>query len=389
LQDRAVRILRERFGKRAHWVGVAPGRVNLIGEHTDYNDGLVLPVAIDRYCAAAAAPASGGGRLYSAELDAEIEFEAGKQLAVGKAGHGLARGSPMSTVAGVVGEYQRLGAARGNLEIVVTGNVPMGAGLSSSAAAAIAVACVLEAAWEVRVAPVERARLCQRAEQEFGGVPCGIMDQLASIMGRPGCALLLDCQTLEIREIPLPSAEVAIVVAHTGVPRLLAAQGYSARRSVCGRAAEAMGLASLRGANLATLGRSAARMNAEEYRCAHHVITENERVRKGAVLLASRDYQGFGTLMYDSHASLRDDMRVSCPELDGLVESAAGVSGVFGARMTGAGFGGCIVALAPPEAAVNLDGALREGFARRFGYPCEVWTLRGAAGASGSRAHQA
>lgn len=354
-----VRAFESRFGGSPAFVVRAPGRVNLIGEHTDYNDGLVMPVALAQRCAAAAAPRDDGLlRLVAADLAPPRNvFE-----------HDLGatppdlRGRWQAYTLGPAAMCAALAGRRVGADVAIASDVPIGAGLSSSAAAEVAVASAVSSLWGVALPPLDLARLCQRAEHEFAGVPCGLMDQMASVFGREGCAMLIDCRDNRVEHVPLPPAgAAALVVADSGVRHSLAAGQYAARRAACAAAARALGLASLRDADEATI--NAAGLPRERRDCALHVVRENERVRAFAAAVRAGDLPAAGARMNESHESLRDLYRVSCAELDALVRAAQSVPGVFGSRMTGGGFGGCTVTLCAPRAVAPLlaalDGALR------------------------------
>jgi galactokinase len=297
----------------------APGRVNLIGDHTDYNDGFVLPLAIDRDCRVA-------GRATEGEL--RLRYEGGGD-------------DNSQRIALAVREALGL---RVGLDADVTSTVPVGSGLSSSSAFAVALATAFCAAAGVTLPPEEVARACQAAETAATGVPGGIMDQLTSVRGREGCALLIDCRTLEVSPAPLGGLEVVVV--DSGLPRRLAHSEYGERRSHCESVARRLGLAALRDASLDQV--------ADDPR-ARHVVTENARVLAAADALRAGDGEAVGRLMLASHASLRDDYQVSTPELDVLVERLV-AAGALGARLTGAGFGGCVVGLAAPGEGERVAG---------------------------------
>lgn len=318
----------------------APGRVNLIGDHTDYTGGLVLPMAIDRWTTVTGTRGGARIRLVSEQQrePADLPVPVGDLAAV--------RPSWARYVAGVAAELGPL--ARGFVGTVVS-SVPTGSGLSSSAALEVAVALALGGE---HLAPVELARLCQRAEQRASGVPCGIMDQLTSVAGVEGHAVLIDCHTLAVEPVPLPD-DVEVVVVHSGEHRALAGSAYAERAAQCAAAEAELG--PLRLADQAAVGR----LTDPVLRCrARHVVSENERVRQFAAALAGGDLALAGRLMVASHESLRDDFEVSTATLDRLVARLVDTSGVLGARLTGAGFGGCVVALTRP-------GALTEGWVVR------------------------
>jgi galactokinase len=341
--------LRKRY-RREGQVATAPGRVNLIGEHTDYNDGFVLPAAIDRFCALAFARNEDGVvRGYSLT---EREERSAKLDELSPPG----RGSWFDYAAGVLWAHQARSIPVAGMDFVVGGDVPIGAGLSSSAAFELAVArAVIElgsAPWNGR----EEALIAQRAENEFVGMPCGIMDQMAAALSREGSAMLLDCRSLEIEPVPLPRT-LLIAVLDTGTRRSLTESGYEERRRSCEEAASALGVSFLRDASVELLERARHDLPDTSYRRALHVVTENERTREMAVALRDFDRERVGRLMRDSHESLRDLFEVSSPALDRIVEIAWRHPATVGARMTGAGFGGSAVALVEARAA---EGFVRE-----------------------------
>jgi galactokinase len=312
----------------------APGRVNLIGDHTDYTGGLVLPMAVDL---GTTVEGVRGGPVVRLRSDTEPD-EAVVPLAVGDP----AAVAPAWAryVAGVVAVVRPGTGFTGR----VTSTLPVGAGLSSSAAleVAVALACGFEGT------PLELALACQRAEHLASGVPCGVMDQLTSAAGVAGCALLIDCGALTVEPVPVPD-DLWVVVVDSGERRALAGSAYAERRASCEAAAAVVG--PLREASLADL---AAIADPVVRARARHVVTENARVRDFAAALRAGDAASAGALMVASHRSLRDDFGVSTPALDACVERLCATPGVFGARLTGAGFGGCVVALCEP-------GALHEG----------------------------
>ncbi len=379
LAAQAAALLRKRWDRSPSWLAAAPGRVNLIGEHTDYNGGFVLPLAIDRHVVIAAAPAVGAGprlRLYSQALDAETE--------VGLAGPVSPEGPAWASyVRGVVDGMWRRGARPPALDAVVVSDLPLGGGLSSSAALEVASATLLAAAAGASLSPLETARLCQEAEQRFAGVPCGIMDQLASALGDPAGALLIDCQSESVRPVPLAAA-AGVLVTNSQVQHALADGAYARRRAECAEAARLLAVPDLRGASPAAVEAARARLGDPIYQRARHVVGENARTLAAAAALAANDNRAAGALMYESHRSLRDDYAVSCPELDLLVDLAAEVGeagGVWGARLTGGGFGGCTVTLVRADRAGAVAETLAREYARRTGRQTTPFLARPARGA--------
>ena len=344
-EQKAARAYGEQFGGEPDLVASAPGRINLIGEHTDYNGGFVLPCAIDRRIAVG----TGGGfetRLYSADFDEMREagdkdgswadYPRGVAWAMGEAGHEV-----------------------GSFKAAFAGDVPLGSGLSSSAAIEAATALALDALFGLGISHKDLAVLCQRAENDFVGVASGIMDQYASLLCEPGAALLVDCRSLEARSVPLDlaAADLVLVVCDTRVERGLADTGYNDRRATCERASRTLGLEELRDATETDLDR----LSGEELKRARHVVSENARVLEAVEALKNGDFDEFGRLMYASHASLRDDYEVSTPELDTFVQTAK-EHGATGARLTGAGFGGCAIALVAEAQTDELAKACKQAF---------------------------
>ncbi len=347
----------------------APGRVNLIGEHTDYSDGFCLPVAIDRECRITAVFTEDGVvRATSAQLT-------GEALVDGATGHAATGSAPWATfVAGAVATLLDHGHVIDGMQLTIDSSVPPGAGLSSSSALAVALTLVL-----LPLDAPERAdfrdiaRLALAAEVRATGVPGGLLDQMASLSGREGHALLLDCRALTVDPVPLPG-DLAILVIHTGVERALADSAYAARRAACEAAAHRIGVGKLRDARLEQV---------QDDPFARHVVTENARVLDFCAVLrapgADRNRR-LGDLLLASHASLRDDFEVSTPELDVLVETSM-EAGAIGARLTGAGFGGCIVALAPIAAAETCLDQAMSGYRGRTGRAPTGFIAHAAAGA--------
>jgi galactokinase len=308
----------------------APGRVNLIGDHTDYCEGFCLPMAIDRECQVTVTPSEGArARATSRELEGEVDIAADGSDAPGSVKPAWGR-----FVAGVVSALTEQGARIPAVNLVVSSSVPAGSGLSSSSALSVALTLALASAAELHLDRPDAARLALDAEVRATGVPGGLMDQLASVYGEAGHALLIDCRTLAVSAIPLPRA-LGVVVVHSGVPRTLADTGYAERRAACEAAAARLGVRALRDASLE---------QAHDDPIARHVVTENARVLAFANALRAGDMNALGPLLLASHASMRDDFGVSTAELDLLVDLLV-EHGAYGARLTGAGFGGCVVAL--------------------------------------------
>ncbi len=324
----------------------APGRVNLIGDHTDYQDGLCLPMAIDREVVVNARRRVDGSvvaRSDAIEGLVELPADGSTEPAYAKPRWGR-------SIAAVLRGLAERGRAPIGFDAEVTSTVPVGSGLSSSAAFTVAVTIAAAEIGGLALNGRALALAAQTAEQQATGLPCGVMDQMASVFGRADHALLLDCRSLAIETIPLP-ASVAVAIVHTGLARRLEDSAYAARRTACEAAAARLGAATLRDATLDQV---------EDDPFARHVVSENERVRAFVDALRAGDLDRCGRLMDASHASLRDDFRVSTPELDALVGSLVD-AGAYGARLTGAGFGGCVVGLV---AAGGVDDIVARAGAR-------------------------
>lgn len=337
---RADGTFRQRFRRQPRWLASAPGRVNLIGEHTDYNDGLVLPMAIDRRTVIAASPApESRARITTAFSPEPVELDLTRPLK---------REPPAwaDYARGVIAGFQETGVVVGGFDAHVESDVPSGGGLSSSAALEVALATLLETMTGTTLEPKAKALLCQHAEHTFAGVPCGVMDQFAAVFGKAGHLLLLDCRSLVATPVPLADPEIVVLIINTRVRHALADGEYARRRRQCAEAARLLGVASLRDATPALLEAARSAMHPLAFRRVRHVVSENARVLRMVTALENGDRNDMGRLMAESHASLRDDYEVSCRELDVAVEAArAAGPDVIGCRMTGGGFGGCAVAL--------------------------------------------
>lgn len=354
----------------------APGRVNLIGEHTDYNDGFVLPAAIDRQILVAARP----------RTDAEINiyahnFKQWDRFRIQDDIEKLSGNSCGNYFRSIVWSLRRQGIELCGMDAVVSGNIPIGAGLSSSAAIEVAVGFTLLKLSEIEINLKDLALAAQKAENDFVGMRCGIMDQYIACLGQEDHALLIDCRDLSYQNVPLPLG-ASVVIVDSGVHRGLMDMQYNARREDCENAARHFGVSVLRDVSMEALRQRSHELSAVVQRRAHHVISENDRTLAAADALRTQDLSTFGELMTASHASLRDDFEVSCPELDLLVEMALGVKGVYGARLTGAGFGGCMVALVEKQAADHLIDIIETRYEAVTGRRAAAYTCRASAGVS-------
>lgn len=369
------------FGRPARWIVAAPGRVNVIGEHTDYNDGFVLPTAIERYAVMAADKAPEGGKTI------QIQDASGAQAAFIDTSAPVTCGAPKwsNYARGVIAGMMERGLNPGGLDVLLNSTVPLGGGLSSSASLEVCTATLLEAVTGRTMVPVEKALLCQKAEHEFAGVPCGIMDQFISVMGRQNNLLLLDCRSRETQLAPMNDPAVSLLIANTNVKHELANGEYAHRRAQCEAACRALGVASLRDASPDALAQAKEQMEDTVFRRARHVIGEIERTVHAAEAVCAANWPAVGQLMYASHESLRDDYEVSCKELDAAVEIAEVIgvkNGVFGCRMTGGGFGGCVVALVKTELVQSISETLGGEYKKKTGIEATIFTTRPAAGAT-------
>jgi galactokinase len=352
-----------------------PGRVNLIGEHTDYNLGFVLPMALDMACCMAAAPGSDGLlRVRSEDLDQSREW-AVADLAALQPAHDWG-----DYVAGVAQQLVRAGFAVAPTNLLIHSTVPVGSGLSSSAALETSTALALLAGRPLE--KLELVKLCRRAENEFVGMPCGIMDQYISVFGRERAAVKIDCRSLEHEIVHLPEG-VEILAVNTMVKHELGQSAYRNRVRECAEAVAAIGsVESLRDVDAAMFEAAAGRIQPPARQRARHVVTEDARVEAFMAASNAGDLKTMGQLFVASHRSLQHDYEVSCEELDFLVDTALGVPGVFGARMTGGGFGGCTVNLVAPEAVAAFEAGVREAYQARFGIVPQIYRCKPSAGAA-------
>ncbi|HOX58616.1 MAG TPA: galactokinase [Candidatus Paceibacterota bacterium] len=371
---------RKSFNRDPQWIAAAPGRVNVIGEHTDYNDGFVLPMAIDRYTVIAASP-NGSDKitLRSASGNGTASVDLSQPLRPGPRGYWA--NYPMGVIAGFLAR----GHKPAGFDAVLHSTVPLGGGLSSSAALEVATATLLEIITGQKLDPVEKALLCQKAEHDYAGMPCGIMDQFISVMGKENHLLLLDCRSRRPELVPMSDPAMELLIINTNVKHELTGGEYAKRRAQCEQAARILRVASLRDATADQLERSRSGMEDVVFRRARHVIGEIERTPRAAEKVRASNWPAVGELMYASHASLRDDYEVSCPELDAVVEIARAIGpqgGVIGCRMTGGGFGGCAVALVRADKVGAISERVAAEYEQRTKIKPSLFVSRPAAGAT-------
>ena len=383
LKTLAIQIaadFQKHYGRPPRWIVAAPGRVNVIGEHTDYNDGFVLPMAIERYAIMAADAAAAPGQI--SIFDTHFKESATVDISAP-----VTKGQPKwsNYIRGVLAGFQNRGVTIPALDIAFMSTVPLGGGLSSSAALEVCTATLMEAATGKSIDPIEKALLAQKAEHDFAGVPCGIMDQFISALGREGHLLLLDCRTRKTELVPMSDPSVALLVINTNVKHELSGGEYAERRAQCEEAAKNLGVKSLRDVTAEQLDQGKGKLSEVVYRRARHVIGEIERTVHAAEGIRASNWPAVGNLMYASHASLRDDYEVSCAELDAVVEIAEDIGyqgGVYGCRMTGGGFGGCCVALVKADAVDSITKKIAVDYKARTGIEATLFASRPAAGAT-------
>lgn len=372
----------ELYGQQPRWMVAAPGRVNLIGEHTDYNDGFVFPMAIERYTVIVAAPSAkdtNSVRFSSTSIPQPFTIDLSKPLVP------FPKGTWVNYPIGVIAGFIERGVKPVGFDALVNSTVPLGGGLSSSAALEVATATLLEVITGTQLDPVEKALLCQKAEHQYAGMPCGIMDQFISVMAKEDHVMLLDCRSRKPELVPMTDPAVGVLIINTNVKHELTGSEYPTRRKQCETAAEILGVKSLRDATIDLLESAKGKLDEVVYRRARHVITEIDRTVRAAEAVRVSDWERMGQLMYASHYSLRDDYEVSCAELDTVVEIAKGIGvngGVYGCRMTGGGFGGCCVALVQTSKVESVSKQIADVYRQKTGIEATLFVSRPAAGAT-------
>jgi len=361
------------FNAKPEFIVRAPGRVNLIGEHTDYNDGFVLPMAIDHAVWIGLTPRTDSTvRIRSLDLEVDSAFDLDS----------LTKGDGwIEYVKGVAYELQKSGYHLRGFDAVMTGDVPRGAGLSSSAAVELATARAFAAVSGFEWDAAQMARVSQKAENEWVGVNCGIMDQMASAASQAGYALFLDCRTLEVQHAPLPE-KTSVVILDTSTRRGLVDSAYNERRSQCEEAARWYGVKALRDVSVDDLKKGESGLSEIVMKRARHIVTENARVLEAVQVMKAGNVKRLGELFNASHASLRDDFEVTNEALNQIVQCAQEQPSCYGARMTGAGFGGCAVALVQEENAPEFTKAVSAAYRQRSGLEASVYVCKASAGAS-------
>jgi galactokinase len=368
IKDKFVR----QFGEEPLMVR-SPGRINLIGEHTDYNDGFVLPAAIDREIIFALSLRSDKVcHLYAADLNEDYEFQINSLQ--------NAENNWANYILGVVDQYRKLGHGISGFNCVFGGNIPIGAGLASSAAVECGVAFALNELLNIEANKTELARISQKAENDFVGMPCGIMDQFANLFGIKNCVIKLDCRSLEHKYYPAKFDGIQIVLCDTQVKHSLVSSEYKIRRQQCQSSVDVLNknigaIESLRDVSLSMLKKFETRIQPVFYKRSEYIIRENKRVQDACDCLNQRDFYGLGSLLSESHAGLRDDYEVSCEYLDLLVDFATGDDAVLGARMMGGGFGGCTINLIKSDGLTGFIERARSMYQTRTGKNLETYIV--------------
>ena len=375
------------FGETPVWTVAAPGRVNLIGEHTDYNDGFVLPMAIERYVVLAAGRPSksteqGEAPQDQVTLHSDLINQQQSFLVNGQSSSDLPAWCVYSH--GVLDLLRKRDVIATPIQAVVLSTVPLGGGLSSSAALEVATATLAEAVTGNALDPRDKAKLCQQAENEYAGVPCGIMDQFSSALCQADKAMRLDCRSLETTDVPLTDPDVTVLIINSNVAHDLGSSEYPVRRAQCESAAKKLGVAALRDVSMEMLAAEEQKLDAVQLRRARHVVGENDRVLQFSHAAVAGDWDTAGALMHASHVSLRDDYEVSCPQVDLLVDLASSLGpagGVYGSRITGGGFGGCTVTLAKSSDTDHIADSILAAYQKETGIDATAFTSRPAQGA--------
>lgn len=371
---------KKRFGVSPQWLAAAPGRVNIIGEHTDYNDGYVMPMAIERYTVVAASPLADSLVFASTSDNHVTEIKLADGLKP------LDKDAWANYPLGVVAGFQARGVViKQGFQALVHTTVPIGGGLSSSAALEVSTATLLEQIYNTKLDPVEKALLCQKAEHDYANMPCGIMDQFISTMGESGHLLLIDCRSKKSEQVVMSDPAISVLIINSNVKHKLTGSEYPTRRRHCEEAAATLGLPSLREATYELLESKKNSLDPIVYRRARHVIGEIKRTYDASKAIAAADWALVGKLMYESHTSLRDDYEVSCKEIDALVEIAQSIGtegGIIGARITGGGFGGCAVALVRKDKIEAITHKIASEYKARTGIEATIFDSLPGRGAS-------
>lgn len=387
LLQEAKDAFQKNFHRDPKWIVTAPGRVNVIGEHTDYNEGFVFPMAIERNVIICAAPAGPEDKIPAGM--AKVFSTAKKNPALVKVSgeiHPGPRVDWFEYVQGVIAGYlaENPSVEVGPFVAVIHANVPLGAALSSSAALEVAVGTLLEAISGANVDPVRKALICQHAEHEYAKMPCGIMDQFISAMGEKDHIMLLDCRDYSTKLVPFTTPDLSILIINSRVKHQLSGSEYPERRAACFDSAKILGAKTLREVTMEQLEANKEKLTDVQYRRTRHVVGEIKRTTDAVAAIEAGNYELMGQLMYESHDSMRDDFEISCKELDILVEEAKKIGlagGVYGSRMTGGGFGGCTVSLIQTSKMESIMETIRKNYKAQTGIDPDLFVTRPAQGA--------
>ncbi|MCR5163859.1 MAG: galactokinase [Thermoguttaceae bacterium] len=387
LLQEAKAAFQKNFHRDPKWIVTAPGRVNVIGEHTDYNEGFVFPMAIERNVIICAAPVEPEDKVPAGM--AKVFSTAKKNPALVKVSgeiHPGPRVDWFEYVQGVIAGYlaENPSVEVGPFVATIHTNVPLGAALSSSAALEVSVGTLLEAISGANVDPVRKAFICQKAEHEYAQMPCGIMDQFISAMGQKDHIMLLDCRDCTTKLVPFTSPELSILIINSRVKHQLSGSEYPERRAACFDSAKILGAKTLREVTMEQVEANKEKLTDAQYRRARHVVSEIKRTTDAVAAIEAGNYELMGQLMYESHDSMRDDFEISCRELDILVEEAKKIGlagGVYGSRMTGGGFGGCTVSLIQTSKMDSIMETIRKNYKAQTGIDPDLFVTRPAQGA--------
>ena len=373
LISRTAEAFEDHYGVGATHAVTAPGRLNVIGEHVDYNDGIVLPAAIERWFAGVFRKADNPRvRIYDCKLEDEADLDPNAELVAEK-------GSWMNYPKGVLAQFQKRGVKIPGFELAIYSNIPQGGGLSSSAAFEALIATVVEILAGIVLEPMEKALLCQKAEHEYAGVPCGIMDQAAVIMSKTNKLLQLDCRDLSVKDVPFTNESLGLMVIDSGVHHELADGEYRKRRESCEQACRELGIESLRDSSLEKL-HSLTFYDRVTYNRALHVVSEIERTQMLIEALEQEDYKTVGKCIRESHDSLQHLYEVSCPELDFIVSLCNSQPGVYGSRMMGGGFGGSAIVLIEKQEAETVAEIVEQAYQEKYGLEASIFLTSPAQG---------
>lgn len=387
LLQEAKDAFQKNFHRDPKWIVTAPGRVNIIGEHTDYNEGFVFPMAIERNTVICAAPAAPEDKIPAGM--AKIFSTAKKNPALVKVSGEIKPGPKVEWfeyVQGVIAGYlaETPSVAVDSFVAVIHSDVPLGGALSSSAALEVAVGTLLEAISGAKVDPVRKALICQQAEHEYAKMPCGIMDQFISTLGKEDHIMLLDCRDLSTKLVPFTTPDLSILITNSGYKHKLTGSEYPERRKACFDSAKILGAKTLREVTIDQLEANKEKLTDVQYRRSRHVLTENQRTLDAVAAIEAGDYERLGQLMYESHDSMRYDFEITVEQIDVLVEEAKKIGlagGVYGSRMTGGGFGGCTVSLIQTSKMDSIMETIRKNYKARTGLDPDLFVTRPAQGA--------